>query len=240
MSYHHPNYHETAGAGRCLSGRVCLSILLLVAFVTSGLVAGCSSTPVPVKFAGQEQRTLRSVQHWRALADEVAGEVAKAMDDLMYTGLVSRPIHVVRHGGTAFGLFFHDLVQTALVRRGLQVSREAEADSMYLDYDVRMVLHDGRYASVLGPVDAGLPAGLGAVALSLVADPYDSRSRNEVLVVSSLWYNNRYIFKSADPFYIHDADWQFYRNGQPQGGSASPALVDVHVQGTQRRAVQPD
>lgn len=240
MSQHPHCVHEATGKGDQQAGRARLVALLLAVSLAACLAAGCSSTPVPVKFTGQEQRTLRSVQHWRALADEVAGEVAKAMDDLMYTGLVSRPVHVVRHGGTAFGLFFHDLVQTALVRRGLQVSREAEADSMYLDYDVRTVLHDGRYASVLGPVDAGLPAGLGAVALSLVAAPYDSRSHNEVLVVTSLWYNNRYILKSADPFYIHDADWRLYRNGQPQGCALSPALVDVHVKGTPVRPVLPD
>lgn len=195
-----------------------------------GLVlGGCSSVPVPVKHRAQEQHTLRAVQHWNALAVEVSAEVAKAMDDLMYSEVVKKPIHVARHGGTAFGSFFHDLMETALVRRGLQVSREVEADTIFFDFDVRSVEHSGRYASLLGPVDAGLPAGIGAVAVALVANPYDSRSENEVLVVTSMWYGNRFIHKSATAFYIHDPDWRLYRGAQPQGAPNPKGIVGVRV-----------
>lgn len=182
-------------------------------FVVLGLLsaAGCSNVPVSMKHQAREQKKFRSVSHWNDLAYEVALEVRKAMSDLDYSEVSRRPMYIAHRGNSPFSEAFHEMLETSIVRMGLQVSKQLEQDSIFLEYDILTFRHDAKYKGHIGEMPGGIPARLGAAVVSLLADPYERPSDNEVLVTTSMSYNNRYILKNTSPYYIHDADFDMYR-----------------------------
>lgn len=190
-----------------------ISALMVVLLCTSAVV-GCSNIPVAVKHQTREQEKFRSVSHWNDLAYAVAVEAKKAITDLEYSDASNKSMYILRNGNSPFSAAFYEMLETSLVRMGLQVSRHQETDNILLECDILTFKHDARYKGQLGDFPGGIPSLMGAGLISLLFDPYENTSENEVLVTISMSYRNRYILKNTTPYYIHDADFKMYHESR--------------------------
>lgn len=94
---------------------------------------GCApryaDVPAPTRFENNVQQKLQAAQHWQAIADHFARNIA---EDMRQKGN-SRALHVATPGGEqAFVEGFRELLITALVAQGLPVSTDPR-DALNVD-----------------------------------------------------------------------------------------------------------
>lgn len=140
--------------------------------VAMASMAGCASryadVPAPARFENTKQQKLQAADHWRSIADHVAGQLA---NDLRGK-LNGRAVYIPQPGGEqAFVEGFRDLLITALVAQDVPVSTEAKnaltVDVKYAIYRFR----PDRLQSTYYYGDATmLAAGLWAVGGIVAAD----------------------------------------------------------------------
>lgn len=219
-------------------GRLVVLLVLL-----AGLNAGCySQIPVAQNHPLTFQKKMQAAHHWDVLADDVATRVEtaiKARPDLQ-----KMPIHVALPNQSAFAMAFHELLISQLVFRGLQVSVNQE-DSLVLNYGVQRVKHHQRFQrpppGLLTAVGAGvwaiyelskLPAtfhfAAGAAAgflADIAVGTWATESDNEVIITTSMEYNNRYVMHTSALYYINDPDYGHYA-GAVGGGARTVRIIN--------------
>lgn len=137
----------------------------------AGMV-GCTSryadVPAPARFENTKQQKLQAADHWRSIADHVAGQLAGDLRDR----LNGRAVYVPQLGGEqAFVEGFRDLLITSLVAQDIPVSTEAKNA---LSVDVRYSIYRFRPDRLQNTYYYGdatmLAAGLWAVGGIVAAD----------------------------------------------------------------------
>lgn len=186
--------------------------------------------PVPTAYPLNTQQKMQAVHHWEVLAEDVACKIV----DVLERRVVERqfPVHVAPSGATPFAKSFHSLLITKLVEKHVAVSNSTE-NAMVLDFDIDIVRHGervrrtakGLYRALapdvyvqresLAPGD-GRPdlvneAMLRAAEMNVDAGVYTFEApRSEILITSSLLYQDAFLMRDSSIYYINDASWWHY------------------------------
>jgi hypothetical protein len=203
-------------------------------------LAGCGTLDVPRadNYEASSQKKARAVHHWDVLADDVAQRVAGKFHE---TATSQAAVYVVPAPDTAFRQGFRELLMTRLLERGVRLATASEG-ALRLEISTQVVQHSSHpslntWAPAtklgLGVVvlrdlvlfnHSNLAIGASALALGAVAD-IAGTVRNgraaggptgvEVLVSTALQDQQRYLARTADVYYIEQADASLYQQGPP-------------------------
>ena len=218
--------------GRLLS---CLAILV-------GLGACQSQIPIAESYDLTYQRKMQAAYHWQVLARDVSTQVINRIASrALPTRIVIQPEGPV----TAFSQALEDLLITELVERGLVVLRVPSEDSVILTYDAQVIRHEpGRFVREAPGTYALLGAGVivagslisefsrgtlnwalagAAAAAELGAGSYAEVSNTEVIINASLLWQDGYVSRYTDIYYVPDDDAGHY---EVEGGSIATANND--------------
>ena len=205
--------------------RIPSSLALLTALAVAVLLAGCTTSrvPVPSNPKAYTQDKAQAADHWREIAIDVAENIRKA---LMERGdLIDKPIYVRPPNTQPFMLAFHQLLKTELVSRAIQVSEKPEAQAVHLEYDVLTVLHDPSRFS--GGVYSVL-SDMGIAVSNVFFGGNPSGSDHEIIVTARMSYQNRYVLHRSYIRYINDPDWPLYLSPEAlESGSGGGRTVRV-------------
>ncbi len=223
-----------------LKARLWLALVLLLLLG----IAGCASQiPVAGTYESTTQPKMQAAEHWNVLAADVADVVEDSF--LERDDLEGIPLFVPPPGERAFSQVFYRLLLSQLVSRGIQVSVQEE-DTLTLDYRVLTVKHSERFQRPPMGTFTALPLGIiasralnmdgllnAALAAGVVADVavgnWGMYSKNEVIISTSLTYNNRYVSHQSSIYYINDPDWAQYAEpiGAPENKSFSSVSISA-------------
>lgn len=207
--------------------------------VTLFVLAGCASqVPIPTGQPISYQAKVKATHHWDLIAEDVAIELAKSLqtDDALKThGIFVTPT-VSR---IAFNTAFQNFLITRMVNKGLPVAKWSTG--VEVKYETQLVTHGSdRIAYQPGTLTllaGGLMvarnvalnlsgdtqalatlaiAGLGDAAISYTTGP---ATKTELIVTTSLTYNNRFVMRKTDVYYIEDADVQLFMERQAPPGT---------------------
>lgn len=244
-----PTVFMNASSLKRPSGRGAVLLAGLIASVIA--VSGCSSLDVPRadNYPASNQKKARAVHHWDVLADDVAGRIA---DKIREWPPGEYPIHVSTVSDASFNQGFRKLLMTRLLDRGVALSTQPAG--VQLVVDAQVVQHPAQTFNLnraslpltrlaIGvtvardlvhapPAAASVAGTLGAAALLADATSYLTEgpaaggpTRTEVLITTSLENADRYLARTADVYYIEDADAALYLPKEPAPPSSPmPAL----------------
>ena len=244
-----PTVFMNASSLKRPSGRGAVLLAGLIASVIA--VSGCSSLDVPRadNYPASNQKKARAVHHWDVLADDVAGRIA---DKIREWPPGEYPIHVSTVSDASFNQGFRKLLMTRLLDRGVALSTQPAG--VQLVVDAQVVQHPAQTFNLnraslpltrlaIGvtvardlvhapPAAASVAGTLGAAALLADATSYLTEgpaaggpTRTEVLITTSLENADRYLARTADVYYIEDADAALYLPKEPAPPSQpAPAL----------------
>lgn len=191
-----------------------------------------SEAPIPKSYPLTTQEKIQAVYHWGLLAEHIAGLVKVALETEYTNNRLGRPIYVAPSGITPFEKVFHALLMTKLFATGLSISNNPE-QSLLLSFDIELVKHPKRLIRVnkdiyrsLGPgliVKSHIPlsefqkashrdyqVGRNTVLSNEGSDYLFTLPENEIIITSSLTYNDRYIMRNSSVYYIDDPEWWQY------------------------------
>jgi hypothetical protein len=202
-----------------------ISVLLLVLFLF-----GCSQVPQPSTYGYSKQKKMQAAHHWQILAEDVADQVKTGLygTDFGY----DIPIYISHGDGTPFDYVFHSLLTSEFLNRKIHVSTKKQG-SIEMKVDAKILTHNSRevhypahkwtalaigvnvlraaYRSSLEHViAAAIPAGI--VADAAFASNAGEIPSNEVIISTSLDYNDKVIIHNVDIYYINEPDWWHYDN----------------------------
>ena len=217
------------------------SLRPLLAFATTLALVGCTSLDVPRadNYPASDQKKARAVHHWDVLADDVANRIA---DKIRQWPPGEYPIHVSTVSDASFNQGFRKLLSTRLLDRGVALA--TQPSGVQLVVETQVVQHPAPTMNLnrapmpvtrlaLGiavardlvhapPAAASVAGGLGAMALLADATSYfadggasGGPTRTEVLITTSLENADRYLARTADVYYIEDADAVLYHAKDP-------------------------
>lgn len=238
-----------------------LARLCAACFASVLVLAGCSSLDVPKadNYPASNQKKARAVHHWDVLADDVAGRIA---DKIREWPPGEYPIHVSTVSDASFNQSFRKLLITRLLDRGVALSTQPAGVQLVVEAQVvqhpALTFNLNRASLPLtrlsigvtvardllhAPPSAASVAGtLGAAALLADATSYLTEgpaaggpTRTEVLITTSLENADRYLARTADVYYIEDADAALYLPKEPP--PPPPPVSEVPVK--QWRVVAP-
>lgn len=193
-------------------------------------MTGCAS-PVPdaITHPYSTQRKVKAAHHWDVIAQDIAQETRMIMSQGKLQA--NQPIYVVPiKEGTAFSQAFHNFLITRLVREGLVVT-ENRHGAVEVRYEIQVVRHHsdrpayrtGTLTALVAGILVGrnvhtwdsAERGLGALALAAGVDVaggrFDSVTKTELIVTTSLIESGRYVMRKSDVYYIEDEDGALYR-----------------------------
>jgi len=201
--------------------RVSIGVLLLM------LVYGCGAgVPYPVNYPFETQRKMQAARHWAILAEDVTLRIKTGMESV--ESLADRPVYVVDKKQTPFEEIFHELLIDNLVSRGIPVANSPNG-ALKLEYTTRLLEHNDRVyqkmpykftligtgISVARDISGWLAhdfLNIGAGAALDVAKSHDASppSTNEVIITTTLSYNESFLIHQSDIYYINDPDASHY------------------------------
>lgn len=187
-----------------------------------------SQVPVPTAYPISTQQKMQAMHHWSVLAEDVAGRISQAIDgNPMHDEL---RIYVVPAGTTPFEKAFRELLITQIVQRGIRVTDMA-SNQAHLNTDIQMVRHhqksiyteEGVYRALRpGLYVRDMPPLVGKHTQAVKHHVRDSEifvdagvytreyPRNELMITSSLTYNNDYLVRTSSIYYVDDPEWWQY------------------------------
>ncbi|WP_045222941.1 hypothetical protein [Desulfonatronum thioautotrophicum] len=207
-----------------------------------------AQVPVPTAFPLNTQPKMQAVHHWEVLAEDVAHQI----HDVLERRVLERqfPVHVAPSGTTPFAKSFHALLITKLVDRNIAVTRSI-SDVLVLSFDIEMVRHGQRFlrtgkgvykaltpdvfvhrASLITPSGGGAlinQAMLEAAEVNVESGIYThALPRMEVLITTSLAFEERFLMRDSSIYYINDTEWWHYKQHTlpSQPGTVTIRLVD--------------
>lgn len=218
--------------------RTGISLLLISSLFTSGCflmgktdISANSQAPLPVDYPLTTQRQMQAIHHWDLLALAIAEQVSARLNTGQ-TGMI-RSIYVAPCGATTpFEKALRELLMTRLLDKGLNITDDPENHSI-LSFDVQVVSHGKRNIRA-GIVDNESPAA-GVITkretpASRSTDPgsvpYESPEsaearleageytvelpKYELMITTSLTYDNSYLIRNTSTYYITDPEWWNY------------------------------
>jgi hypothetical protein len=203
-----------------MNGKSYYLIILFLSFCI-----GCGSQlPYVTTFPMQTQRRMQAAKHWAVLAEDVAQQVKSCIGDRK--DLILKPVSIVSKKETPFEEIFHEILISKLVSRGIIVSRK-NLGAMELEYNVKLLEHSHRTYQKVPFKFTALSAGvmvarnlaewatrdlllvgthvgaLSDVAISHYGGP---PSNKEIIITTSLSYDDYYFMHQSDIYYINDPD----------------------------------
>jgi len=189
-----------------------------------------SQVPVPNGFRLSTQQKMQAVQHWKLLAEDVAGLIKKKIEEGYIDTQI--PIYVAPSGITPFEKAFHDLLLTGLVEIGMDVSNQPKGN-LQLSFDIQVITHHNKILRTAAGVYKSLAPGffvrsstpfygqgrrteeaemyVQSAELNAEAGEYTIElPKNEIMVTSSLMFDNKYIMRNSAVYYINDPEWSHY------------------------------
>lgn len=235
----------------------------VLALAATLALAACSSLDVPRadRYPASDQKKARAVHHWDVLADDVAGRIA---DKIRQWPPGEYPIHVSTVSDASFNQGFRKLLSTRLLDRGVALS--TQPSGVQLVVETQVVQHPAATMNLnrapmpvtrlaLGiavardlvhapPAAASVAGSLGAMALLADATSYLTEggasagpTRTEVLITTSLENADRYLARTADVYYIEDADAVLYQAKEPTPAAQPVPLKSWRVVAPNNTAV---
>lgn len=219
---------------------------IAVALLVGSMLAGCASqVPVAASYPMTPQHKMQAAHHWDVLAEDVAKQVRKALDDRVELRLLAIDVES-ESGDGPFADVFRELLRSHLVALGMQVSDEEEGQ-LELRFKVQVVRHGERFQrpppgllSIIGmgiavSRDLGADLVYAASAAGILADVavghLPGYSAHEVIITSSLVWRNRFVTHSSSIYYINDEDNLHYGNAIPPIGGDGPEPYSSHTMG---------
>jgi|GEM_PF-1977578 hypothetical protein len=180
-------------------------LLAIIAALLVLPVLGCTQTTIPLPTAPPlyRQDKVQSADHWDTVANSVANRVQQTLEDR--PDLIARPLYVQPPNNGVFVNTFASLLRSRLVSKGMQVSEKPEPDSLFINFNAQLVLHDESRG------DSGISiAGLGVALGNVFTGGSTSPSDHELVINTAMVSNNRYVMSLSQVCYINDADWMLY------------------------------
>ena len=189
-----------------------------------------SRAPIPKLYPLTSQEKIQAVHHWGLLAGHIANLTKNALEKKHTKPL--RSIYVAPSGTTPFEKVFHALLITKLFEAGLSISNNPK-HNLVLSFDIELVKHPERFISINKNVYKSLEPGL-IVKRHIPVSEFQEESRrdyqgdrttglnneapdyiftlpeNEIIITTSLTYNDNYIIRNSSVYYIDDPEWWQY------------------------------
>ena len=190
-------------------------------------LAGCAQSPIPVaeNFPLTVQKKVRSAGHWELIAQDVVSQTVGMMRmngvDPGSRLYVSTPV-----GASHFDKAFRELLISEFVSRGHQVMMGPEG-AVEVSYSTNTVKHKsdrphfipGQYTMLAAGLaaaygistlhaDVAIAAGVAAMGGADYANSVwtGGPTQTELLLTTSLTYDNRYVARKTDVYYVEDPD----------------------------------
>jgi hypothetical protein len=197
-----------------------------------------SEAPIASNFPANPQHKLQATQHWMRIADDAAQSLAGLFKSTKVCkgGVDKCPLVVVREARvqTEFGRVFRNQVITRLVRLGVPVSKDNKGDAkseMSVDFDVQPIQFSAnrpQYRHAGTPEDLG--EGVWALRDVMTTEPSSDEApakadalhwfrsefaagqtpRTELFITVSVSDKRRFLARTANAYYISDADKRLY------------------------------
>ncbi|WP_152555078.1 hypothetical protein [Desulfonatronum thiodismutans] len=205
-----------------------------------------SQVPVPTAYPLKTQPKMQAVHHWEILAEDVAIRVHGALERRVLERQF--PVHVAPSGTTPFAKSFHALLITKLVERNIAVS-SGFTNAMVLSFDIETIRHGHRTlhtgpgvykalapgvfvqrSSLLTPDGHGALVNqtmLEAAEVNVESGAYThDLPRMEILITSSLVFEEHFLMRDSSIYYINDSEWWHYKQ---HALPSQPATVNYQL-----------
>lgn len=202
--------------------RICLYLGSLV--ITSLLFTACTRVPIASNHFVSFQKKAKSTHHWDVLADDVSGQIFQAISSSSIS--VNKRLTVAPpNSESSFNRAFNNFLIDGLVNKGLTVTKDKN-DTSFISFETQLIRHNSsRYTHIPGSytflangvwvlrnaVDYAQfilpPMALDAI-MSLYAGP---QTHIELVVTSSIYEKDRYVFRRSDIYYIESEDVDLFR-----------------------------
>ena len=203
------------------------------------VVSGCSRIPEPVGYEYTTQQKMQAAHHWDVLANDLSNKIN---NELIRSDFLNTAVFVKETCGDDkepcennrtpdFNEGFRDLLITQLVNYGIPTSAIPDRDAITVNYKVQVLHHKANRIRTIRPgyltfltaaiaVIRHAPEELIAVATAAGVDSvnagYTMSSDFEVIITTSMVFQNKYLFRSSDIYYINSADYHHYQHEQKQ------------------------
>jgi hypothetical protein len=199
------------------------------------LFAGCateySEVPRPTNYSVLKQKKMQAASHWELIANDVAEQIKNNVDikQLLYVA-PPRP-------DTEFTKAFNTELITALVNKGMSVSRNGDTRALNIEVETQLVRfspyrhQNSRFVSATA-ITGGIMAlngldmadktaiGVGVLGLAAARDWHEWMEReyargftpmHELIVTTSATNSTQYVARRTDVYYIEDWDNRLYK-----------------------------
>jgi hypothetical protein len=217
--------------------------LTLAALFVTGL-AGCANQPASQWYPQSQQMQVSAAQHWGLIAADAVEQTRRAISGQAFAA--GKPLYVADNTGTHFDRAFRNYMITGLVNAGLPVTPSREG-AIEISYETQVIRHGSSIdpsafgyrpgmatAGVAGfwvlrnASTAGLAAGTIAGAAAL--DYYNAKKPAgvELLLTTSIVYDDRYRMRNTDAYYLERTDAYLFEPCRKKSlNGCRPALIDI-------------
>ena len=204
------------------------------------LLLSCGRIPEPIGYPHSSQEKMQAAHHWNVLARDMANSIN---NELIRSDFLDTAVFVKQTCGsdrepcpqqaaTEFDEGFRDLLITEMVSFGIPTSAIPDSEAITINYKVQTVRHHSNRLRTLRPglitalttavtVMRNAPAELLAISLAAGADyantTYAKTSNVEVIITASMVFNNKYLFRSSNIYYINGGDYHHYQHDRHKG-----------------------
>lgn len=210
----------------------------LAKFLVLPLLAfSCARIPEPVGYTYSTQQKMQAVYHWDVLAKDLANRINIELirGDFLTTAVYVKPTcgddttPCKANETSAFNEGFRDLLITELVGFGIPTTTEPDPEAITINYKVQTIRHRADRLRTISPglittlstavtVLRNAPSAVVGIATGAGVDffnaTYVSGSHAEILITTSMVFQKNYFFRSADIYYINNADVNQYAPGR--------------------------
>jgi uncharacterized lipoprotein YajG len=210
----------------------------LIAGMAAIFLAGCateySEVPRPTNYSVLKQKKIQAAAHWDVIANDVAEQLKNSLskDEILY---ISKPKQE-----TGFAVAFYNQLLSALVNKGIRVSKNGDTRALVIDVETQLVkfapdrFQNHRFVSTTA-IAAGVMAvnglhlsgnsnaAIGVLGVTAARDWHEWVEREyangntpqyELIVTTSATNNVQYIARRTDVYYIADPDNRLYHQNQ--------------------------
>lgn len=208
---------------------------ILSAGLALALLGGCatqySETPLATNFPTEKQHKLQAGSHWGLIATNVAEQIriSTSPHNTLYV--------IAPRKDSDFTRAFHNQLISALVNKGLTVSKTYDSQALIVDIDTQLVnfspdrFQNTRFVSATaitaglmaahGVVTGSEAAAVGALGIAAAIDWHQlvyqefargSTPSHELIVTISSTKNAQYVTRRTDVYYISDTDSGLYNH----------------------------
>ncbi len=193
-----------------------------------------SRIPEPTGYTYSTQHKMQAAYHWNVLAHDLSNRIN---NELIRGDFLNKSIFVKETCGndntpcnpqetTQFNEGFRDLLITELVGYGIPTATVSSPESIVVNYKVQVIPYRKNRIRTIRPgvITAltsaimvlrnapsellGITAGLG---LDLLNSTYAAKTDFEVIITTSMVFQDKYFFRSSDIYYINAEDFHHYQ-----------------------------